>query len=141
MDFVSINTDHMCCLPVIAEKYPNSKIVIDHLSKLGIKNMDWEPWASDMAKAAKYPYIYAKISGLNTASDSNWSFKDWIPYVDHVVSIFGSNRVMLGGDWPVILLVNDYQTVWREQQDVIAHFSQDQQEDIKYRTATKFYSL
>jgi L-fuconolactonase len=141
MDFVTVNTDHMSCLPVIAEKYPNLKIVIDHLSKPGIKNKDWEPWASDMAKAAKYPNIYAKISGLNTASDSNWSFKDWIPYVDHVVSIFGSNRVMLGGDWPVILLANDYQTVWKAQQDVIAHLSQDQQDDIKYRTATKFYSL
>ena len=141
MDFVTINTDHMSCLPVIAEKYPNLKIVIDHLSKPGIKNKEWEPWASDMAKAAKYPNIYAKISGLNTASDSNWSFKDWIPYVDHVVSIFGSNRVMLGGDWPVILLANDYQTVWKAQQDVIAHLSQDQQDDIKYRTATKFYSL
>jgi L-fuconolactonase len=141
MDFVTVNTDHMSCLPVIAEKYPNLKIVIDHLSKPGIKNKDWEPWASDMAKAAKYPNIYAKISGLNTASDPNWSFKDWIPYVDHVVSIFGSNRVMLGGDWPVILLANDYQTVWKAQQDVIAHLSQDQQDDIKYRTATKFYSL
>ncbi len=141
MDFVTINSDHMSCLPVIAEKYPNLKIVIDHLSKPGIKNKEWEPWASDMAKAAKYPNIYAKISGLNTASDSNWSFKDWIPYVDHVVSIFGSNRVMLGGDWPVILLANDYQTVWKAQQDVIAHLSQDQQDDIKYRTATKFYSL
>ena len=113
MDFVTINSDHMSCLPVIAEKYPNLKIVIDHLSKPGIKNKEWEPWASDMAKAAKYPNIYAKISGLNTASDPNWSFKDWIPYVDHVVSIFGSNRVMLGGDWPVILLANDYQTVWK----------------------------
>lgn len=141
MDFVTVNTDHMSCLPVIAEKYPNLKIVIDHLSKPGIKNKHWEPWASDMAKAAKYPNIYAKISGLNTASDSNWSFKDWIPYVDHVVSLFGSNRVMLGGDWPVILLANDYQTVWKAQQDVIAHLSQDQQDDIKYRTATKFYSL
>ena len=141
MDFVTVNTYHMSCLPVIAEKYPNLKIVIDHLSKPGIKNKEWEPWASDMAKAAKYPNIYAKISGLNTASDSNWSFKDWIPYVDHVVSIFGSNRVMLGGDWPVILLANDYKTVWKAQQDVIAHLSQDQQDDIKYRIATKFYSL
>ena len=85
MDFVTVNTDHMSCLPVIAEKYPNLNIVIEHLSKPGIKNKDWEPWASDMAKAAKYPNIYAKISGLNTASDYNWSFKDWIPYVDHVV--------------------------------------------------------
>jgi predicted TIM-barrel fold metal-dependent hydrolase len=41
----------------------------------------------------------------------------------------------------VILLANDYQTVWKAQQDVIAHLSQDQQDDIKYRTATKFYSL
>ena len=97
MDFVTINTDHMSCLPVIAEKYPNLKIVIDHLSKPGIKNKEWEPWASDMANAAKYPNIYAKISGLNSASDKICSLKDWIPYVDHVVSIFGSNRVMLGG--------------------------------------------
>jgi predicted TIM-barrel fold metal-dependent hydrolase len=48
---------------------------------------------------------------------------------------------MLGGDWPVILLANDYQTVWKAQKDAISHFSPEQQEDIKHRTATKFYSL
>lgn len=141
MDFVSINSEHMSCLPIIAEKYPTLKIVIDHISKPDIKNKSWEPWASEMVTAAKYPNIYAKISGLNTASDSNWTFSDWVPYVDHVVSVFGSHRTMLGGDWPVILLANDYQTVWRAQKEAIAHLSQEQQEDIKYRTATKFYSL
>jgi L-fuconolactonase len=115
--------------------------VIDHLSKPDVKNNVWEPWASEMALVAKYPNIYAKISGLNTVSAPNWSFKDWLPYVDHIVSVFGSNRTMLGGDWPVILLANDYQTVWKAQKDAISHFSLEQQEDIKYRTATKFYSL
>ena len=141
MDFVSVNSEHLSCLPVIAEKYPNLKIVIDHLSKPDIKNSVWEPWASEMAQLAKYPNIYAKISGLNTVSANNWSFKDWLPYVDHIVSVFGSNRTMLGGDWPVILLANDYQTVWKAQIEAISHFSSEQQEDIKHRTATKFYSL
>lgn len=141
MDFVSVNSEHLSCLPIIAEKYPNLKIVIDHISKPDVKNSGWEPWASEMALVAKYPNIYAKISGLNTVSAPNWSFKDWLPYVDHIVSVFGSNRTMLGGDWPVILLANDYQTVWKAQKDAISHFSPEQQEDIKHRTATKFYSL
>ncbi len=74
-----------------------------------------------MAEAATHPNVSVKISGLNTASTPGWTWQDWLPYVDHAVEHFGSERLMLGSDWPVSILAGDFQGVWRAQREVIAH--------------------
>ena len=108
MDYVAVNSAHIANVPILAENFPNLKIVIDHFAKPDIANKVFEPWASLMAKAAESPNVYAKLSGLNTASATNWSYEDWQPYVDHIVNVYSADRVMMGGDWPVSILAGDY---------------------------------
>lgn len=141
LDYVAINAAHIENVPVLAEKFPALKIVIDHFAKPDIANKVMEPWASLMAKAAESPNVYAKLSGLNTASSANWTYADWQPYVDHIISVYGADRVMMGGDWPVAILAGTYTSVWKAQVDVIAKYSQDQQEWLRSATAKKFYNL
>jgi L-fuconolactonase len=142
LDYVAMNSEHIKTIPVLAEKFPKMKIVIDHFAKPDIKNKVMEPWATLMAEAAKFPNVYAKLSGLNTASDmANWTYKDWQPYVDHIVDVYGADRVMLGGDWPVCILAGDYVGVWKAQVDVISKFSPEEQEWMRSKTAKKFYNL
>ena len=33
----------------------------------------------------------------------HWTETDLKPYIDHVLACFGFDRVMFGGDWPVVL--------------------------------------
>ena len=114
-DVVAVLPRHLEHVPVLAERVPGLRMVIDHLAKPPIEERGWEPWASLIARAAEYPNVYAKVSGLNTAADAEtWTAEDLRPYVEHAVEVFGPERLMFGGDWPVALLAGDYAKVWRE---------------------------
>jgi L-fuconolactonase len=140
-DFVSVLDAHLEALSDLAARHPDLTVVLDHMAKPPIAAKGWEPWASLVASAAAQPNVVVKLSGLNTASAEGWTSADWLPYVDHVVSAFGSDRVMLGSDWPVSILAGDFVGVWRAQREVISHLPAAQQDDILFRTARRVYSL
>jgi L-fuconolactonase len=141
-DYVSVKPEHTKNIVTLAKKFPKLKIVVDHFAKPPIAAKEMEPWASSMAEIAAFPNVYAKLSGLNTASDlANWSVADWQPYVDFMVKIYGANRVMMGGDWPVIVLGNTYVEIWKAQVEVISGYSQEDQDWITHKTAKAFYNL
>jgi L-fuconolactonase len=141
-DYVSVKPEHTKNIVTLAKKFPKLKIVVDHFAKPPIAAKEMEPWASSMAEIAAFPNVYAKLSGLNTASDlANWSVADWQPYVDFMVKTYGANRVMMGGDWPVIVLGNTYVEIWKAQVEVISGYSQEDQDWITHKTAKAFYNL
>jgi L-fuconolactonase len=142
LDYVSIKPEHTKNIVTLAKKFPQLKIVVDHFAKPPIAAKEMEPWASSMAEIAAFPNVYAKLSGLNTASDlANWTVADWQPYVDFIVKTYGADRVMMGGDWPVIVLGNTYVEVWKAQVEVISGYSESDQDWITHKTAKAFYNL
>lgn len=140
-DYVAVNQAHLANVSVLAEKFPRLKIVIDHFAKPNIAAKAMEPWATQMKELGKFPNVYGKFSGLNTASTSDWTVADWQPYVDHMIECFGPSRIMMGGDWPVITLMNNYVDVWQAQVASIAKYSATEQEWIKSKTAIAVYGL
>lgn len=141
LDVVSVLPEHLVMLAELAQRHPELTIVLDHLAKPDIAGKGWEPWATLIADVAARPNVSVKLSGLNTASAPGWTFSDWLPYVDHAVEHFGSERIMLGSDWPVSTLAGDFAGVWKAQREVIAHLTHAQQDDILFRTAIRAYSL
>jgi len=141
LDVVSVLPEHLVMLAELAERHPELTIVLDHLAKPDIAGKGWQPWADLMTEVAARPNVSTKLSGLNTASSPDWTWTDWLPYVDHAVAVFGSERIMLGSDWPVSTLAGDFVGVWTAQREVIAHLSREQQDDILFRTAIRAYSL
>jgi L-fuconolactonase len=53
---------------------------------------------------AAFPEVSCKISGMVTEASADWGAQDFRPYIDHVVSVFGEDRLMFGSDWPVCTL-------------------------------------
>jgi L-fuconolactonase len=141
LDVVSVLPEHLVMLAELAGKHPELTIVLDHMAKPDIAGKGWEPWASLMAEVAARPNVSVKLSGLNTASAPGWTWNDWLPYLDHAVEHFGSDRIMLGSDWPVSTLAGDFAGVWLAQREVIGHLSHQQQDDILFRSAIRAYSL
>jgi L-fuconolactonase len=141
LDVVSVLPEHLTMLAELAARHPELALVLDHLAKPDIAAAAWEPWASLIAEVAARPNVSVKLSGLNTASAPGWTWKDWLPYVDHAVEHFGSSRIMLGSDWPVSTLAGDFAGVWRAQREVIGHLSTEQQDDILFRTALRVYRM
>ncbi|GAA3978714.1 amidohydrolase family protein [Actinomadura viridis] len=114
-DVVAVLPRHLEHVPVLAERHPDLRLVIDHLAKPPIRERGWRPWADLLARAAAYPNVHAKVSGLNTAADwETWSAADLRPYVAHALELFGAPRLMFGGDWPISVLAGDYRKVWEE---------------------------
>ncbi|MBU6379693.1 MAG: amidohydrolase family protein [Acidobacteria bacterium] len=141
MDYVAVNSDHLKNIPVLAEKIPHLRIVIDHFAKPDIANKVMSPWAELMSDCAAHPNVYAKFSGLNTASGPNWTIADWKPYMDHMVNEFGADRIMTGGDWPVAILGNTYTEVWNAQRELIEQYSPEDQQYLFHDTAKSFYNI
>lgn len=140
-DYVAVSEAHLANVSILADKFPNLKIVIDHFAKPNIASQAMEPWASQMEGLAKFKNVYGKFSGLNTASKSDWSVTDWQPYVDHMVHSFGADRIMMGGDWPVITLMNNYVDIWKAQVASIQKYNEKDQEWIRSKTAIEVYKL
>ena len=141
-EVVAVFPNHLKLVPALAEKLPNLTLVIDHLAKPPIKDKVMGEWAEQLAAAAQYPNVYAKVSGLNTAADlDTWTAADIKPYIDFAREQFGADRLMFGSDWPVAVLAGDYQKVWTATQQAIADYSQEEQAAILGDTAVKVYGL
>jgi L-fuconolactonase len=141
-DVVSVLPRHLEHVSTIAERHPSLKVVIDHLSKPPIRDRGWAPWAPLLARAAEHQNVYAKVSGLNTASHpENWSAEDLKPYIDHALKCFGADRLMFGSDWPVAILAGDYQKVWEETNKCIMGLDRHERASLLGGTAKSFYRL
>ena len=59
-----------------------------------------------MAEIASRKNVVGKVSGfIATAPDrGKWTLDDLAPVVNHTLDVFGPDRVMFGGDWPVCML-------------------------------------
>jgi len=133
---------HLEHVAVIAERIPLLKQVIDHLGKPAATERRWEPWASLMARAATFPNVFVKLSGLaNVATLANASSAEFAPYVNHVLECFGPQRVMIASNWPVSNLGAGYTETWNATRALIAGASDADRAEILGGTATRFYGL
>lgn len=95
----------------LVDQCPEVKFVLDHLGKPGIRDAAWEPWSRRIAELAERENVCCKLSGVLTeASLDDWTYEGVAPYVDHALECFGVDRVLFGGDWPVLRLAADYAT-------------------------------
>ncbi|MFS0575600.1 amidohydrolase family protein [Sporosarcina sp. 179-K 3D1 HS] len=140
-DVVAVLPEHLKLIPILSEKLPNLRMVIDHLGKPPIASAQFEPWQELIKQAASNPNVYAKISGLNTAASADWVAEDLKPYIDIAFSLFGANRLMFGSDWPVLNLAGNYKGVLDSIETVMAERNTEEVKDVFENTATEFYQL
>jgi L-fuconolactonase len=123
-------------------KFPDQKFVIDHCAKPDIANKNIDEWKLSMRQIAKHPNVYCKLSGLLTeAKWKQWSPGEFYPYLDVVFDAFGTDRLMFGSDWPVILLSGMY-VQWKSLlEKYMENFVQEDRQKIFGDNAIRFYNL
>lgn len=126
----------------LVRRCPNVQFIMDHIGKPDIKHQLLEPWKQQLRALANFPNVWCKMSGLVTEADHrNWSLKDLRPYIDHVISTFGFDRVMFGGDFPVVLQASPW-TRWVETLEcALAGCSVDELHQVFRDNALAFYRL
>ena len=140
-DYVGILPRHLEHVPLVAQRVPNLRMVIDHLGKPPIAAGEFEPWRTLLARAARMPNVFAKLSGLDAGGADDWTAATIAPYVDCALELFGPERLMFGSDWPVANLRGGYGKVWRETNRALAGLSSNERDRILGGTAIAFYRL
>ena len=121
---------------------PNVQFILDHIGKPDIKNQQFEPWKQELRTLSEFPNVYCKISGLVTEADHEaWTPADLQPYIAHVITCFGFDRVLYGSDWPVSTQASDYPRWVHTLQDAVSGCTPEELRNLFRDNAVKFYRL
>ncbi len=125
------------------QRLPDQNFIIDHIAKPKI-SQGWDiEWAHSISCLADFrDRVWIKLSGLVTEADwDNWSSADIAPYVNHVIELFGPERVMAGSDWPVCNLASNYVEALDLVRRCISDYDKHDQECIMRHSAVSAYNL
>jgi L-fuconolactonase len=121
---------------------PDTRFILDHFGKPGIRARLLDPWRAHLAELAALPNVDCKLSGLITEADhAAWQAADLRPYVDHALATFGPGRLLFGGDWPVAKLAGSYPRWLDTARALVAHLPAAEQDAIFRRNALRVYRL
>jgi len=139
---ILIFSDQLKYIPQFVKLFPYQKFVIDHIAKPGIKSGEIDQWKKDMTAVAAFDNVYCKISGMVTEANwQNWHPSDFKPYLDIVVNVFGTDRIMYGSDWPVCEVAGGYDKVIGILKNYFSVFSEEEQKNFFGENAMEFYGL
>jgi len=125
-----------------ARRMPDLNIVMNHMSRPPLPEKGWEPWASQIVEAAKFPNICVKLSvGGDVVWRWPWNTDEIRRYSDHCLQHFGPRRVMAGSNWPVVLISGGFQQVWTGIRDLISGLSPTDQAQVLGGAAERIYNL
>ncbi len=126
----------------LAQEFPDQPFVLDHIAKPFIRAGQLSPWSDDLARLADVPNVCCKLSGLVTEAHwQRWRAEDIHPYLDVVVDAFGSERLMIGSDWPVCTLAASYAAVMAVVSDYVQRLPAEAREGVLGGNAARFYGL
>jgi L-fuconolactonase len=125
-----------------ARAIPEARFVIDHIAKPPIRSQELQPWADLLQPFGKLANVWCKVSGMVTEADwARWEPADLRPFVDHVLEVFGPNRLLFGSDWPVCLLAASYARVSAAAHEVMDSLADAERDAVFGGTAEKVYRL
>lgn len=142
-DLVSVLPRHLELVPELSARHPALRLVIDHLSKPPVGQRDDRTWRALLARAAENPLVHAKISGLYSATGdpASWTPESIRPSIEYAVEVFGPERLMYGGDWPISVTAGGYDRIWDAVSGILAELPEADRGLILGGTAERFYGM
>lgn len=120
---------------------PNVSHAINHCGGPDIAGDGFGQWAGYMNKLAEFPNTVCKISGLVTRAGEKWKTNDVKPYIDHLIDIFGFERVIYGSDWPVCTLATKYKQWFEVLSHAVEACTEDERRKLFHDNARAYYNI
>lgn len=126
----------------LVSQCPQVTFILDHCGVPQVKENALDPWRSQITELAKFQNVFCKISGIVAYADpKRWTTDDLRPYVEHVITCFGWDRVLFGSDWPVCTLA----ATFRQWVDALRLITKDageaNQQKLFHDNAVRVYRL
>lgn len=133
---------HLPSATRLADALPETRFVVDHIAKPRLAHGWDEEWASGITAIAERPNVFCKLSGMVTEANwDQWQNAPYKRYLDHVLNLFGADRLMIGSDWPVALLATGYRPAMNIVLDWAQKLSPDERAAIEGRTCMAFCGI
>src|SRR5262249_27549878 len=118
--------------------------ILDHCGNPHNPTFDATAWQKGLAKVAntKNRNVMCKVSGLyGNVTAAEWPAEKLAPIVRTVIDLFGWDRVMFAGDWPVVNLGASFK-VWVDTlRQIVRADSLENQKKLFHDNAVRFYRL
>jgi len=126
----------------LVDHCPDTRFILDHCGNGDVQARDRSKWQQDMAEVARRKNVVCKVSGIVvTARPEHWSANDLAPIINHTLEVFGPQRVMFGGDWPVCTKTATFKQWFRALAEIVANRRASEQRLLFHDNAERFYRL
>ena len=103
---------------------------------------DRSQWQKGMRDIAQHKNVVCKVSGIvASAEPGKWTADDLAPIVNTTLTLFGPDRVMFGGDWPVCTKAATYKQWVTALKEIVSERREEDQRKLFCGNAVRFYGL
>ena len=134
-----INPDALPALSVQCERFSETPVIIDHLSRIGADQPICEEHIDQLCAIAKYPNVMAKVSAFYALGKKAPPYDDLEPLIRRVYEAFGSERLMWASDCPFQVVDHAYEDSIALVRDRLDFLSKADKEQILRKTAEDFF--
>jgi len=89
-------------------KHPKTRVVIDHLARVGFGGEVKEPEVDALCKMAQHPEVRVKVSAFYALGKGKAPYDDLVPVIRRVHGAFGAKRLMWATDCPFQVVNGTY---------------------------------
>lgn len=123
----------------LARSVPETRMVLNHLSKPTMLQEDLADWERGMRDLAASDNVACKLSGFLVFDGEKMTADRLRPYVEVALDAFGPERLMYGSDWPVSVLGGGLARTVDVVQELISGLSVDEQQQVWAGSAQRWY--
>jgi predicted TIM-barrel fold metal-dependent hydrolase len=122
---------------------PHTRFILDHCGNAPILDArKMETWNKDIARVAEHKNVVGKVSGIiASVKKGAWTVDQLAPAVNHTIEVFGPDRVMWAGDWPVCTLGAPLKDWVVAAKQIIQDRPAAEQRKLFHDNAVRFYGL
>jgi predicted TIM-barrel fold metal-dependent hydrolase len=121
---------------------PDQSFVLDHCGVPDVAGGDWEVWRTGVDAVAAFPNVVVKLSGITAyCAPGTATLARVRPYVDHLLQVFGPDRMLWGSDWPVVDLGSGLPGWIAMTEEVLAGLSEAERAAVMAGTARRVYRV
>lgn len=130
----------LACVPELARRYPDLRIIINHGAKGPIGAGPQPGWQAGMLAAAGFANVSCKLSGLLTECAAGTDDAAILERMALLLDLFGPQRLIWGSDWPVLELAAPYGRWHKLTRTFLARLSPEARAAIMGGNAMKIYT-
>jgi predicted TIM-barrel fold metal-dependent hydrolase len=95
-----VNPDALPSINRMCDECPETKVVIDHLARIGANSPIRDSDVSALCNLARHKNVYVKVSAFYALGEKQYPYQDLAETIRRVRDAYGASRLMWGSDSP-----------------------------------------